>query len=188
MNSKNIKDSSGGGWATLEFGGANFGDKRLTSRLINIADRFSEAPEDPINQACNGWAETKAAYRFFQNDNIDQNKILKTHVEHTVERSKKEQTILAIQDTSYISWRHPKTKGLGVISRTPGKNVKMRESKGVVMHTCFAVSTEGLPLGLLSQKTFARQPLPEDLKAKKKRCHNTNVAIEDKESIRWLES
>jgi len=177
-----------GGWASQEFGGSDFGDKRLTDRLISLADRFSEAPEDPINQACNGWAETKAADRFFKNDSVDQNKILRTHIEQTVLRSKNEQTILAIQDTSYVSWILPKTKGHGVISRTPGKNVKTIESRGVVMHTCFAVSTEGVPLGLLDQKTFARQPLPEELKEKKKKGHNVNVPIEDNESIRWLES
>jgi hypothetical protein len=176
------------GWAAQEFGVADFGDKRLTSRLISLADRFSDSPESPINQACYGLAETKGAYRFFQNDKIDQNKILKSHIEQTVNRAKQERTVLAIQDTSYISWGHPKTKGLGVISRAPGKNVKMREFKGLVMHTCFAVSTAGVPLGLLSQKTFAREPVSEELKAKRKRGRGTNMPIEEKESIRWLES
>jgi hypothetical protein len=47
------------GWAAQEFGVADFGDKRLTSRLISLADRFSDSPESPINQACYGLAETK---------------------------------------------------------------------------------------------------------------------------------
>ena len=36
----------------------------------------SEAPESPINQACEDWAETKAAYRFFPNENVDVGKII----------------------------------------------------------------------------------------------------------------
>jgi hypothetical protein len=53
------------GWASEEFREANLDDQRLTSRLIKLADRFSELPKSPINQACLNWAETKGAYRFF---------------------------------------------------------------------------------------------------------------------------
>lgn len=122
-------------WATKEFGDADFGDKRLKSRLINISDRFSDAPENPINQACENWAETKGAYRFFKNDKISASEILKTHVQQTALRAESGKTILVIQDTSYFSWRMPKTKGLGIISRTPGKNVNLIATKGLVMHT-----------------------------------------------------
>jgi hypothetical protein len=58
------------GWAAEEFSDVNLGDKRLNARLMKICDRFSEFPENPINQACADWAETKAAYRFFQNENV----------------------------------------------------------------------------------------------------------------------
>ena len=58
MNPKNRS-----GWAAEEFAEVNLGDKRLDTRLIKLCDRFSDAPESPINQACVDWAETKAAYR-----------------------------------------------------------------------------------------------------------------------------
>ena len=101
MNSKK-KGKHTDTWARTEFGAIDFGDKRLTKRLIQIADRLSEAPEFPINQACGRWAETKAAYRFFQNDTVCEKNILSSHGQHTGERAKKEKTILVIQDTSYI--------------------------------------------------------------------------------------
>lgn len=53
-------------WAENEFGDAVLGDKRLTDRLVNIADSFTSLPESSINQACGSWSEAKAAYRFFQ--------------------------------------------------------------------------------------------------------------------------
>lgn len=178
-----------GEWAQREFCEAKLGDQRLTSRLIRLADRLSELPESPINQACKGWQETKAAYRFFRNDKVSASEILATHTRQTAERSRSHQTVLAIQDTSYFSYtHHPKTKGLGIISRTPGKRVKMMTSQGLVMHTCFAVSAEGLPLGIFDQKIHAREPQSEELRARKKRTHNNGVAIEEKESFRWLES
>ena len=176
-------------WASSEFENANMGDDRLKVRLIRIADRLGSMPESPINQACNGWAETKGAYRFFQNESVDSKEILATHAARTAQRANDFDIILAIQDTSYFSYTdHKKTTGLGVISKTPGKNVASMSSVGLIMHTSFAVSTEGLPLGILDQKIFPRPTLPEDLVELKKRSHNTNVAIEDKESFRWLES
>ena len=177
------------GWAAAEFGGVDLGDQRLKTRLIAIVERLSESPESPINQACNSWSETKAAYRFFQNENVCEEEILASHVQQVVERSKANNIILAVQDTSYISYTsHKKTTGLGIISKAPGKNVKMMSSLGVIMHTSFAMTIEGLPLGLLDQKVFARESLPDEIRDLKKKSHNINVPIEDKESIRWLNS
>lgn len=183
------KEDKSCGWASSEFAEVELGDQRLRKRLIQVADSLAHSPESPINQACNGWAETKAAYRFFQNEDVNEKDILASHVGQTRERSKKHNVILAIQDTSFFSYSsHRKTTGLGVICRTPGKNVKIISTMGLVMHTSFAISTNGLPLGILDQNVSARQPLLERLKAKKKKSHNDNIAIENKESNRWLDS
>src|SRR6476660_9805040 len=73
--------SSKGKWAEQEFSNIDLGDLRLNKRLIQIAESFSESPESPINQACETWAETKAAYRFFQNDSVNVDALLKSHAE-----------------------------------------------------------------------------------------------------------
>ena len=67
------------GWAVNEFEKIDLGDKRLNVRIVRLCDTLSEAPESPINQACADWAETKAAYRFFQNDNVDTEQIMSAH-------------------------------------------------------------------------------------------------------------
>jgi hypothetical protein len=176
-------------WAHNEFGEADFGDQRLTARLIKLADSLAECPESSINQACGSWTEAKAAYRFFQNDNIEQGKILAAHVEKTVSRAQHYETVLAIQDTCYISYTsHKKTKGLGLICSRPGFRNTHIGADGVIMHTSFAVTTQGLPLGLLDQKIHARTPVSESIKAIKKKSHHNGLAIQDKESLRWLES
>jgi len=104
------------GWAADEFKEINWGDKRLNERMFSLCDSLSESTESPINQACTDWAETKAAYRFFRNDNISTEQIMSTHREKTAERASKQYTVLVIQDTSYFIYTgHPKTKGLGEI-------------------------------------------------------------------------
>lgn len=176
-------------WAFNEFGEVDFCDKRLSNRLLKLADNFAGSPESSINQACGNWSETKAAYRFFQNDSISESKILAKHVERTVERASKYETILSIQDTCYISYKnHKKTKGLGIIaSRIRSKTTNFK-TPGLVMHTAFAVTPDGLPLGLLDQNIHSRPPLPEEVKKIKKRSHNIALPIEEKESIKWIDS
>lgn len=181
MNSK-IKSS----WAMEEFAEIKLGDKRLDARLIKLCERFSDAPESPINQACVDWAETKAAYRFFQNDKVEVGEMLAVHRCKTAQRAKEHKTVLALQDTSYFVYtNHPKTEGLGKMSLKKGKNVKNIYSNGLIMHTCLAVTTKGLPLGLLDQKIFSRKLREKD--NSKTKPHDY-LPIEEKESYRWLEA
>ena len=181
MNSK-IKSS----WAMEEFAEIKLGDKRLDTRLIKLCERFSDAPESPINQACVDWAETKAAYRFFQNDKVEVGKMLAVHRCKTAQRAKEHKTVLALQDTSYFVYtNHPKTEGLGKMSLKKGKNVKNIYSNGLIMHTCLVVTTKGLPLGLLDQKIFSRKLREKDNRETKPHDY---LPIEEKESYRWLEA
>ncbi len=171
------------GWASQEFGEIDLGDRRLKDRLVKLADKLAASPESPINQACGDWAETKAAYRFFQNESVNEKKILQSHVSNTLERAKELGTILAIQDTSYFNYtNHKKTAGLGMISKYSNKNLKKNTTTGLAMHTTFSVSTDGLPLGILDQTIYTRKPVPEGQRRTK------FTPIENKESIRWLNS
>ncbi|NQT19235.1 MAG: IS4 family transposase [Planctomycetes bacterium] len=178
------------GWAAEEFADVDLGDQRLNARLARICESFSESPESPINQACEDWAETKAAYRFFQNKKADVREILAAHRRKTVARASRHETVLAIQDTSYCVYSsHPKTEGLGRMSLKKGKNVEKIYSNGLVMHTCLAVTTGGLPLGLLAQKIFARKLRPEKQRRSAAGRHVQDVLpVEEKETYRWLET
>ncbi|WP_143696883.1 IS4/Tn5 family transposase DNA-binding protein, partial [Wolbachia endosymbiont of Culex molestus] len=173
--------NKGNEWARNELGDAALGDKRLTDRLVNIADSLISLPESSINQACGSWSEAKAAYRFFQNENVKGSDILTSHIAKTVERTKTHKRILVIQDTSCISYMgHEKIRGLAVVSK--------KQSKGIMMHTAFAISTEGLTLGILDQKLYSRPSISKEDQELEKRRRCRNISIEDKESIKWLES
>jgi Transposase DNA-binding/Transposase Tn5 dimerisation domain len=171
-------------WAREELGSVALGDKRRTARLIKLCGRLAELPESSINQACGDGAETKAAYRFFGNDNVDVQAILAAHRAKTAERAGQYRTVLAIQDTSDLIYTsHRQTTGLGKLSLKKGKRVEKIHSHGLVMHSCLAVTTEGLPLGLLEQQIFARAAGPEDPPQ-----HRNVLPIDKKESYRWLAS
>jgi len=71
-------------------------------------------PASSINHACGDWAETKAAERFFHNQNVEVQNILAVHRAKTAERAGQHRTVRALQDTSYLVYTsHRQTTGLG---------------------------------------------------------------------------
>lgn len=178
------------GWAEDEFGQVSLGDKRLDARLKRLCDSFSNCPESPINQACADWAETKAAYRFFQNEGVSAGSVMEAHRHKTAARAAGHATVLAIQDTSFFVYTsHAKTTGLGKMSMKKGAHVSEIFSVGLLMHACLAVTLEGVPLGLLDQKIFARKLRPgnERRRTGGKRAQDV-LPVEMKESYRWIEA
>lgn len=168
------------GWAAEEFVAVDLGDQRLKTRLMGLCESFCESPESPINQACADWAQTKAAYRFFQNENVAAHEIMAAHCQKSAQRARGHHTVLAIQDTSYFVYTtHFRTQGLGRLSVKQGRTSDTISCNGLVMHACLGVTTEGLPIGLLDQRIYARQPLGQD---------HHKVPIEQKDSFRWLQS
>ncbi len=121
-------------------------------------------------------------------DDVD--RIMASHREKTSARAAGQRTILAIQDTSYLVYtHHPQTTGLGEISLKKGKNKDKIYSRGLVMHTCLAVTDQGLPLGLLDQKIFARELRPDHERRSEGGKYIQNILpVEEKESYRWIEA
>lgn len=52
-------------WVEDEIKTVDFGDARLDERMKNILESFASKPSFSIPQACGGWTDTFAAYRFF---------------------------------------------------------------------------------------------------------------------------
>jgi Transposase DNA-binding len=135
-------------WASEEFAQANLGDVRLSHRLIALARQLATSPHTSLPQALSP-AELKAAYRFFDNDLVDTDGVLAPHIAQTLHRMEQIPVVLAIQDTTEFNLTHlPAADGLGCCT---GGN-----ERGFLMHSLLAVSPEGLPLGVLGMKTWAR--------------------------------
>jgi len=161
------------GWALAELGGARLGDARRTARLVAIAAAVAEQPTGTLPQACLTWAAAKGAYRFFGNESVDADEIVSAHREATVERVGHYSTVLAVQDTTEFNFsHHPATKGLGPLGR--------KGQVGFFVHSCLALSPDGVPLGLLGQYRWVRSF--EEIGIKHKRRQR---ALEEKESYRW---
>jgi hypothetical protein len=163
-------------WAEEEFGEAKIGDARLNQRLLAIAQAFYARPQANIPQACQDRAETKAAYRFLDHPDTTMDAILEPHYQATVARISREKVSLAVQDTTTLNYTaHPATKNLGPIAYRRDRGI------GLVLHETMAFNREGTPLGLLDVQCWARD---EKNFGKRERRHQ--VAIEQKESYKWL--
>jgi len=66
-------------WIDDEFKGSKFADERLGKRLCKIAKQLFDKMGNSIPMACQDWANTKAAYRFFSNKNLSEGEILDGH-------------------------------------------------------------------------------------------------------------
>ena len=61
-----------GYWVDRELADCTFQDERLGKRLRALLSQSSSAPGGSIPLACQDWANTRAAYRFIDNDRVSE--------------------------------------------------------------------------------------------------------------------
>lgn len=180
-------------WLDQELAGSSFADERLGKRLRNLVKLMGNAIGSTIPLACQDWANTKAAYRFFSNDRVSEAEILAGHFEATRDRfAATEGPILVLQDTTEFTFQREHAAPIGVTyAVNSGKDkagrYRMHTVCGLLMHASLAVTTDGLPLGLAAIKFWNRQKF-KGTAALKRKINPTRVPIEQKESFRWLEN
>jgi len=162
-------------WAEEEFGEADLGDVRRNARLVQLATILGAQPSASLPDATDDPATLKAAYRFFDNHYVRAEAMLASHVQSTIHRMRIVPLVLAPQDTTYLDWTdHPATEGLGPLAAAT--------HQGLIAHTTLALTPERVPLGLLQQQVWARDPAVHRNDDHKQR------PIADKESQKWLTS
>ena len=163
-------------WAVTEFAEAELGDARRTQRVIRVATALAQHPDAGLPEACGSQADLKAAYRVFANEAIAPAELLASHVAATLERAVAVPVVLAVQDTTELDWTaHPATTGLGPIGSPT--------HRGLLVHSTLAFTPERVPLGLVAQAVWARDP-----EAVGQRATRRQRPIEAKESRKWVDS
>ena len=178
-------------WAEQEFGAAELGDSRLARRLVEIAGAKAENPSKAWTEIAKGnWPATKAYYRFIDkpaDSPVTMSGILQPHRERTLQRMKAQQTVLCIQDGTDLNYTNlDQCEGLHTI----GKNQTGAKSKGLHLHSTLAVTTTGLPLGVL--RADCPEPQPKRLEVKDKNgklksAPSCQIPIEQKKTFSWIE-
>lgn len=175
-----VASQGGGGWGGMEFRDADFGDLRLRKRLASVADCLADRPQDSINRASGDWAAAKAAYRFFDNEQVSPEGILEPHRNRTIERIGSLPWVLAVQDTTFLNYANLKIDGLGFMG---GQKELGDRCRGFLVHTTLAIDPQGhgqgIPLGILHQKIWSRKTIRDPKK---------QTGEEPLESSKWAEA
>lgn len=158
-----------------EFAAVDLGDARREERLRRVAGHLFAAPQASIAGACGGWDETQGAYRLLHGRKVTPAAILRPHQEMVLERARSQRTVLVVQDTSEIDFTSMKTMA------GPGP-LNDEGRRGFFLHSLYALSDSGLPLGVLEARLWARED--ETFRQTQTRKQKP---IEEKESYRWVE-
>src|SRR5258708_2151903 len=180
-------------WIDQELAGCEFADVRLGRRFSTLVERLSEGVGESIPMACQDWAGTKAAYRFFANDRVSEAEILSGHFQATRDRFQATTgPVLVLHDTTEFSFKREKKHAIGMTKVSYGGDDKDGRPRlhticGILLHSSLVVTLEGLPLGIAAAKAWTRKKF-KGCNALKKHINPTRVPIEEKESVRWLEN
>jgi hypothetical protein len=124
-----------------EFAEVDFNEERLEKRFRQTMETLSKDPQKSIYGSNANRAEAKAIYNLPGNDKFNTDKILRTHRAATRRRMEDHPLILAVQDTTSVNYDSQRgMEGNGYISD---------KTMGVNIHSCLAVTPEGLVLGVL---------------------------------------
>lgn len=103
-----------GHWTEREVDKAAFKDARLGQQFGELLKQIGDGMGGSIPFACQDWANTKAAYRFFANERVEDADILSGHFAAT--RARYDDCtgpILLIQDTTEFSYQRANTSAVG---------------------------------------------------------------------------
>jgi hypothetical protein len=173
-------------WVDRELGG-EFPDRRLRDRLGKILGDLGRRVGATIPAACQDWAATKAAYRFFSNPRVDEGVILAGHFAATKARfAATAGPILVLHDTTEFSFTRDNPEAVGQLTLLRTRHAAVTLC-GVLMHSSLVLTLEGVPLGLAAVKFWTRKKF-KGTNALRGKVNPTRIPIEQKESVRWLEN
>jgi hypothetical protein len=156
-----------------ELQGIDLGDERLNKRSVRVIEALAGNPEASINASCDGWTETLAAYRFFDNEAVTPELVLQPHLKATQRRMREHPVVLLLQDTTELDYtQHPPKDA---------RCMNYERRFGLYEHVSLAVTPDRLCLGVVGSEFFDR-----DAESLGKTDQRRTLPGEEKESFRWL--
>lgn len=157
-----------------DFADGDFGDRRLTKRLVRIVEGLSPNPAASLPDAAGSDGALEGTYRFLENEKVTPHGILAPHYAATARRAKEVGLVLCAHDTTELSYSTAR-EGLGRINDG---------GRGFFAHVALALRADNTrsPLGVMGLSTQVRQDAP------RKNKHTERIPPKDRESYRWRES
>lgn len=165
-------------WASDEFGGARFGDRRLTRRLVRMAGQAAGRPAGQITRVFTTADSREGAFRFVENDAVEIRELVQASSRRCAERSAGNAFVFVPVDGSSLNLTdNGQTKGTGAVG------ARRMGARGFQVMTALAITPDGTPTGLCGQTWWARTTAVK----KKKTGGLDRRPLEQKETRHWLE-
>jgi len=170
-------------WAEQQFGQCELGDSRRTRRLVDYAARQVAQPEASTNAVCGGDdIVAEGVYRWLRNPAVEAKAVDAGPFRVTARLCTERSVVLAIQDTTTLTYSHAVADELGTVTELDGRRVG-----GLLVHSTLMVDAQTRePLGLIDQERWNRpitetedEPKDQNGRQQKKRAYR------EKESVKW---
>lgn len=167
-------------WVADEFDSVNFVDKRLENRFQFCVTQACNMGESTPHRATSN-ADLKVTYRLVSNPKVSMTEILSCHNQATIERCSTRSRVYLCQDTTEFDLTKPKqaVRGVGPLGTD--------KRQGFFYHPLYALAEDGLPLGVVDQVVWTRDPASLEVPADERKAERKKACFEEKESSRSLE-
>lgn len=170
------QDGSLSEWAREELSFAVLGDVRRRKRAIRMLESLARFPSGSVLGVFGTSAERQGAYDLLENVEVRAEALLHSIAGATAERAASGRYAFVPVDGSSLSLTDRSgAKDFGAV----GSN--HRPTRGLKVMTAYAVSPDGVPLGVTAQVWWARVP-------RKRRHDHQTRKLEEKETRYWIDA
>jgi hypothetical protein len=172
-----METTEAGAWAHEEFGDAQLGDARRTTRLVAIGSSVAARPAGQVTSVFGTNAERTATFRLVENADVRAVAIASATHRASARRAAEYPFVFVPTDGSSLTLTdQEKSKGLGVVgARSIG-------ARGLQVMTAIAVAPDGTPLGIVAQEWWTRKGRARRKKGRDRR------KLRSKETQYWLDA
>ena len=165
-------------WSENTFGKCALGDARRTKRLVKMTASLAKSIGQSVVKSIDDESQVEGAYRLLRNAQVVSEDIAEGGFCATAALVKNAGTLLALEDTTSLNFRHAVADELGYIG-PPRQN-----KKGMQVHSVLLLNAQSKEtLGLVEQSRWLRQA--SALASKNQRARQ---AYREKESFKWQRS
>ena len=148
-------------WAETNFGACELGDERRTRRLVKYAAQVAACSEASTPNQTESWADCKAAYRLFDEEDVTFEAICQPHWNRT--KAREAGVFLLLGDTTEIDFGYDSSvEGLGPVGSG--------NHRGFHLHSALMIDAQSDEIiGMAGAELFHRQPKPPKEKTRERK-------------------
>jgi Transposase DNA-binding/Transposase DDE domain len=172
-------------WATEEFGNAQLGDVRRTTRLVQVARGVAKGPSGKVSAVFTSEREREGAYDLLENQHVTLGQVAQAMFGSTAARAAASGRFayVAVDGSSLnLTERTAGAKGFGRVGTDE------RGARGLKVMNALCIDFQGTPLGLIDQHYWARETATPGRTKKEKAKQTRKTPFEAKESRFFLDA